>query len=364
MLELSPIQLITICAIVNGLVFSILLLDKKENRKANRFLSLMILCLCFTFTPYMLDPSVWHQYRLLAWVPFSLSYWIGPSFYFYVRALTKPSVRFRSRELWHFSPLVLNYLHSFYHALSGDCDPYPRFHHLAELLEAGAIISILIYMVVSYRLVVKYQDDLLNRVSNLDLIDLRWVKTIIAVIALSFVMILIFLVISSGLLGKETLSQWDQYRSAVLLFYAAVLYGLSISGFRQAQTLNFPETDLREEPQPELSVILSKLQHKMTEDHLYRNPDLSLSDLSRATGVSERAISQTLNNEVQKNYYRFINEYRVEEVKRRLMDPKVQHLKILSVAFDAGFNSKASFNRVFKLYTGLTPKQFRTKHSA
>jgi len=358
MLEVSPVQLITICAIINGLVFSVLLLDKKENRKANRFLSLMLLSLCFTFTPYMLDPSLWHQYRWLAWMPFTLSYWVGPSFYFYVRALTRPSISFPKRDLW----LVLNYLHSIYHALSGNSDPYPGFHHLAELLEAGAIISILMYMIISYRLVVKYQHQLLNQVSNFDLVDLRWIKTIVLVIVLSFVMIFIFLLISSGLLGKETLSQWDQYRSAILLFYAAVLYGLSIGGFRQAQTLNLPLLDPHEDAEAELSDIVVKLKHIIAQERLYRNPELTLSDISKSIGISERVISQALNHKEQKNYYRFINEFRVEEVKQRLMDPKDQHLKILSIATDAGFNSKASFNRVFKLYTGVTPKQFRAKH--
>ena len=72
---------------------------------------------------------------------------------------------------------------------------------------------------------------------------------------------------------------------------------------------------------------------------------------------------EMINQELQKNFYQFINEYRVNEVKQKLADESFNHLKIISLAFDAGFNSKASFNRVFKSYTGLTPKNFRAKSS-
>jgi len=95
----------------------------------------------------------------------------------------------------------------------------------------------------------------------------------------------------------------------------------------------------------------------------YRDPRLSLSDLSKAVDISERTISNAINQELGKNFFRLINEYRVEEMKERLKDPNNDHLKILSLAFEAGFNSKASFNRVFKSYTGLTPKEYKTENS-
>lgn len=363
--ELSLVQLTTICAIINGFVFSFLLFEKEENRRANRFLSLLILSMCLTFTPYMLDPSIWHKFRWLAWMPFSISYWIGPSFFFYVRTLTKPSEGFQRKELWHFSPVVLNYIHSFYHAASDGSNPWPKFHHAAEILESAAILSIMTYMIISYRLITSYQQSLLDNVSNTDRIELRWLKQIILVIVISFGLILVFLAVSSGLIGKETFSSWDQYRSGVLLVYAAILYWISISGFRQAQTfnLNVPtHEDQRglQKEQNKPSAIVNKLKESIFNEKLYRNPELTLSDLARTVGISERGISDAINKNLNKNYYQFINQYRIEEVKERLRDPNYNHLKIFSIAIDAGFNSKASFNRVFKLYTGHTPKEFRS----
>lgn len=357
--ELTLIQIITICAIANGQVFSVLLLDKKENKRANRYLSLMILCMCLTFTPYMLDPVIWHTYRWLAWLPFSLSYWIGPAFYFYVKSLTQPSVPWKNRNWWHFTPIILNYLHSIYHAWVPEANPYPMLHHLAELLESAAIISVLIYCFLAYRKITAYQQRLLEQVSNLDQINLRWLKRIIRVMVSSFVGIFIFLVISSGISGKEQLNQWNTYRSLVLLFYSVILYGLSISGFRQAQTLVIDISETPPPKAPDQSHLILKLKKQIEEQALYRNPELSLSDLSNAVGLSERSISEAINRELAKNFYQFINEYRVAEVKIKLKDPQCNHLKIVSLALDAGFNSKASFNRVFKQYTGMTPNQYK-----
>ena len=363
LLELSISQLVTICAIVNGFVFSLLLLDKRENRRANRFLALLIFSMCLTFTPYMLDPSIWHTYRWLVWMPFSLSYWIGPAFYFYVRTLTLPNLAFKRKDLWHFAPIILNYIHSAYHAFVGDSNPYPWFHHLAEILESFAILSIIIYLVLCFHLTNRYQYTLLNRVSNLELIDLQWIKRIIVVLAISFLCIFLYLGVSSGLWGKHTLDQWGTSRSIILLFYAAILYWLTISGFRQAQTFDVPPFLDQKGGTDEASQIIQRLQKVMTEQHSFRNPTLSLSDLSKISGISERGISGSINAELDKNFYQFINEYRVEEMKRNLVDPDSSHFTIMSLAFEAGFNSKASFNRVFKASTGMTPKAYREAKS-
>ncbi|WP_222982952.1 helix-turn-helix domain-containing protein [Flagellimonas meishanensis] len=366
-LNISIIQLITICAVANGFVFGLLLLEKRENRFANRFLSMSILCLCLTFTPYMLDPSIWHKYRWLAWMPFSVSYWIGPSFYFYVRTLTRPQERFKKIHLWHFSPILLNYLHSIFHAIfPGSKTPWHYFHFVAEILESAAVISILVYMVLSLKMIVRYQKMLLDHVSNTDSLDLGWIKNCIKIIMASFVMILIFLAISTGISGKELFGQWDTYRSVVLLGYACFLYWLSIHGYRQAQTLQIKKADGLEAKisNDESVTIITKLDMGMRGQKLFRDPELSLSSLSKMMGIPERNISEAINGGLGKNFYQFVNEYRIGDVQEKLKDPLNHNLKIISLAYDSGFNSKATFNRIFKLYTGLTPREYKTQKRA
>ena len=359
--EISLAQLFTVCAVINGLVFTLLILEKKENKQANRFLALAIICLCLTFTPYMLDTSVWHQYRWLAWMPFSFSYWIGPAFYFYLRILTHGQKEVRGKDLWHFSPIVLNYIHSIYHGLVGPSNPLPYFHHLAEILESASIFSVLIYMLIGFRLIRRYQSDLLDHVSNLDHIDLSWITNFIKVTCLSFAVVLIYLLVSSGFVGKEELYRWDTLRSIMLVVYCVFLYWLSINGYRQIQIISLPE--IPESPEKDkTSGLIQKLEVVLREQHLYRNPQLNLTELASSMEISEKALSQVINQELNRNFYQLINEYRIEEVKERLLDPDHSHLKILSLALDAGFNSKASFNRVFKSQTGLTPQQYRSQN--
>ncbi len=362
--EISPIQLITIGAVMNGFVFAFLLFEKKENRQANRFLSLMILSMCLTFTPFIIETHFWNTYEWLAWLPFSLAYWIGPSFYFYIRTLTGASVHFRKKDLWHFAPIVLNYLHSIYHAIIVNTNPWPIFHHVAEVLESAAIVSVVIYLIVSFKLVKKYQRSLLDNVSTIEKIDLRWVNQIIYVIGVCCLLIIIFLVVSQTVGGRYALIEWDDPRAFILLLYSCILYWLSISGFKQAQTHKIPLSDFSVETnQEEFSAIIRTLKESIERDKLYRNQEFSLADLSKATEIAERAISDSINQELGKNFFQFINEYRVEEVKAMLKDPKKDHLKIMSLALDAGFNSKATFNRIFKTYTGQTPNDFRNRNS-
>lgn len=345
-------------------MFAFLLLEKNENRRANRFLSLTIFSMCLTFTPFILDVSIWNTYQWLTWLPFSLSYWIGPAFYFYIKTLTEASFSFRKKDLWHFSPIILNYFHSIYHVIVVDADPWPWLHYVSEILESAAILSVIIYLTFSFRMVKSYQRQLLKNVSYTDMIDLRWVNLFIFVIAGSCVLILVFLSMSMIAGGKYSLQEWNDPRAFALLAYSGILYWLSISGFKQAQTHRIIDLDdTNEQNHDGHSEVIQKLNSVIKTNTLYRNPRLSLSDLSKVVDISERVISNSINQELGKNFFQLINEYRVEEMKEGLKDPNNDHLKILSLAFDAGFNSKASFNRVFKSYTGQTPKEYKSANS-
>ncbi|MDC8004552.1 helix-turn-helix transcriptional regulator [Aureisphaera galaxeae] len=362
MIQLTAIQLITLLAVFNGLIFSLLILDKKENKVANRFLALLIVSMCFSFTPYVLENMVWYKYRWLVWLPLSLSYWIGPSFYFYVKALTQ-EFKFQKKHLWYFSPIILNFVHSTYHFFYQEGNPFPYFHKFTELLESLAIIIIFIFTLLSYRLLVRYAAKLYNQYSNVEKITLSWLKNLAVVVMSAFAMVAAYLIISGSFLGKKNLDYWNTYKFICIVVYILMLQWLVIKGYKQAPTAPLFINVSNEPEIKETSSVIVQLQKIIVEKHLYRNPELTLADLSKSVGLSERTISAAINNELNKNFYRFINEYRVEEVKAKLRDPKFDHMKILSIALDSGFNSKASFNRIFKSYVGQTPLQFKSSKS-
>ncbi|ESP93795.1 hypothetical protein N483_15895 [Pseudoalteromonas luteoviolacea NCIMB 1944] len=102
--------------------------------------------------------------------------------------------------------------------------------------------------------------------------------------------------------------------------------------------------------------IVHQLKLSMRTDKLFLNPQLSISELAEHINATTAEVSNTLNMHLKMNFYDFVNRYRVDEAKLLLCN--TQH-KVLAVAFDAGFNSKSTFNKLFKSYTGLTPSQFR-----
>ena len=96
----------------------------------------------------------------------------------------------------------------------------------------------------------------------------------------------------------------------------------------------------------------------MEKEKPYVNFDLSLQGLADKLHLSRHQLSNLINQQHHKNFYEFVNFYRVEEVKYLMRQPKNQHLKLISLAYDAGFNSKSSFNRIFKQLTEMTPSQY------
>jgi AraC-like DNA-binding protein len=96
----------------------------------------------------------------------------------------------------------------------------------------------------------------------------------------------------------------------------------------------------------------------MQKSRIYLDPDLSLEVLATRMKMSRHHLTQLLNEKLEKNFYSFINEYRIGEAIDRLNDPS-SHVNILSLAFDCGFNSKSSFNNYFKKIVGTTPTAYR-----
>ena len=93
----------------------------------------------------------------------------------------------------------------------------------------------------------------------------------------------------------------------------------------------------------------------------YLNPEYSLQMMADDLDISRHKLSQVINRSQNKNFYKFINELRIEEVKNKLVDQAFEHYSVLGIALECGFNSKTSFNRIFKDETGFTPTEYKKK---
>ena len=114
-------------------------------------------------------------------------------------------------------------------------------------------------------------------------------------------------------------------------------------------------------PDEKIQQVKHSLENYFTHKKPYFDYNLKLPDVAAALGVSTQQLSQVINKEYQQGFYDFVNSYRVDEAKKQLVNTGNDHLTILAIAFDVGFNSKATFNRVFKKFTMLTPSEYREK---
>ena len=135
-----------------------------------------------------------------------------------------------------------------------------------------------------------------------------------------------------------------------------MVYWLGFNGYLKARPFVVSKSI---NPETVLETLMT-LEKIVFQDRMFLNPELSLSDVVKATGIPQKTISAVLNQHVGKSFNEFVNQYRVEEVKKRLLESQ-PHLTITGIAFECGFNSQATFQRTFKQFTGVSPTEFITQ---
>jgi len=108
---------------------------------------------------------------------------------------------------------------------------------------------------------------------------------------------------------------------------------------------------------------LQKLRRIVEKDKLFLDPNIKIRDISSRMGIPRKVLSQIINELLGENFKSFINKYRIEEAKKRLVDRNEADFILLKMIYDVGFNSKSVFNAAFKKYTGMSPSEFKKKHS-
>lgn len=146
---------------------------------------------------------------------------------------------------------------------------------------------------------------------------------------------------------------------------SAFVFWISINGFKQYYPLQIftskPSQDDAAIDEKELSGLLEELELLMTKDKTFLNPDLNLELLSSYLGISEKHCSYLLNKGLNMNFNQYVNNFRIEAFKERIKEGQNKNFTLTSIAYECGFNSKSTFNRVFKSTCGVTPSEFVKK---
>lgn len=298
--------------------------------------------------------------------------------FLYVLSYTNPNVR-NYKALLHLIPIVilnLVLLYTFY--LRAEADKIASFQQALEEngyidteLEVSVLLVISIsiaYLIASHWLLIRHKKKIKNQFSSLDGKDLKWLKVLFYGIAS---------VIAINILSEWNRNYWDVIPADLgdYMGNAIIVLGISYVGFngiRQRSIFtneSYPDNNrrLNKQTSPDKEQVLptvdmendyEKLMKFMKNEKPYREENLNLDALALRTGFRSRYLSEIINQKARMNFFDFVNSYRTNEFKDRIRLPENAHFTLLSIAYDCGFSSKATFNRVFKKHTGFTPSEF------
>lgn len=358
-------EYIAFSGIVTAFLCVLLLMAKKYKSSSDNLLILWMIISAANLAYYLFDTPA-----ELDFPGFTLPVLSTPFLYLYVRTLTFQEdispVRI-VKHAWFYIVYTLSFvLTSEIYGPIGFRHKIPYFtgsnySHLLNLLTLPIAIVPVVYVIVCFRTLKQYQRQIPEVYSNLEKANLNWLKYI-------FISLLsLFLILVSVI---SFFSQWHIIPlSSVFKIVACIqsVYLLSIVFFSLRQSIVFNHVAL---PYKELTIkntvtdekskqVADQLLEYMASKKPYLREELSLSELATLSGLSTHQLSQLINQTLNSSFYKFVNGYRINEVTRKLKDPAFDHYSILGIAFDSGFNSKSTFNKIFKEETGLTPSQYK-----
>lgn len=355
---------------IQAWIYAILLWNRarQNNRLSDVLLGFVLVGMAFNIWEYMLGFSgieiLWKQ---LNFFPRTLGFAFAPLCYFYFKSQVDKDFRFSKNDIIYFLPFII---HTVYHvgvfSMGQDFvkTVEKNFHepfHIPEIETFGEIFLDGFYIFKCLKLYNQYRKWTKTQFSNIEAVSFKWFRNFLIVLVITFVIYLLKMVIDSIYQLDFKQDWWDNLVGVALIYY------VSITGYAQAQPntgLVFKEEYKIENVQKEkfnedeLGVWKAKILKLMQDEKLYLQPELNLSDIANRLKTNISVLSGVVNNAFGKNFNDFVNEYRVKEFQERILLPENKNITLLGIAFDCGFNSKATFNRSVKKFTNKAPKDF------
>ena len=313
-------------------------------------------------------------------IPFPLLH--GPFLYLYTATLTN----LKPGKWWqiHFTPFIVGYFFLIpFFSTSGvnKIAVYKSkgagYETLMMAFLSAILISGIIYSLLSFKKLIKHKRNIIDQFTYTESINLAWLR---------------YLIIGTSVIWLVAIFGEDQHIFATVVAY---IFFIGYFGIKQVGVFtNKPPNDLILITEPineahgeglvsltpdgmafepgqaktkyeksglnlsDLQTIHTRLTQLMQKEKLYKNPELTLLELSQKLCIHPNVLSQVINSIEQKNLYDYVNQQRVEEFKKLVALPENQKFTLLSLAFECGYNSKTAFNRNFKKETGVSPTAY------
>jgi AraC-like DNA-binding protein len=376
--------MIFIIGITIAFLLEFLLLSKKGKDKADKILAVWMFFIgLHLFLYYIHYTGLYSKYPVTIGVIMPLPLVHGPLLYLYVATLTNQLPGKKLFQYAHFIPPFLMYLYLIHFFI------LPASEKIEVMKSGGAgyylfntikfsliVVSGIVYVIVAQILLHRHRKNIKEQFSAIEKINLSWLQNIVVGICFIWIVVIFVNFLPPGFY------QLNKIDSDIFVFTAAVFFVcfLGFFGLKQThvfapqaiQLLQFQDNpastysgkkDIEKYAKSGLKDTDAEQLHKRLNEYMriekpYLNSQLSLSKLGENFGVHSNYLSQVINDRENKNFYDYINGYRIDEFKRMVSDPKKKKLTVLALAFECGFNSKSAFNNCFKKFTNQTPSEF------
>ncbi|SEO59201.1 AraC-type DNA-binding protein [Mucilaginibacter gossypiicola] len=348
-----------------GLTFILLLwFTQKLNRAANQFLA-MALAIAVLWIARLLAIDIQLANYAVFWsrLPMQFSLAIGPLIYLYVLKTTQPDYKFYRKDLLHFSPLLLElgaHTLATLESIKTGTATYNTliFQQSKPVLQLLAFISVAIYLYRCHILIENFYKQLKFNGGDRYRHEMRWLRNLITGFGLLWLLWIPF---------TATDYFYYNYKLNPQAYYPLYLLLMSMLTWIAASAFLRPEVSAQADTLPILKPLLPAelrqkgiwLKRTVKENHYYQDPELNLSSLAAKLNLHTHELSRILNTVLKKSFNDFINEYRVQAAIRKMQDPAHDYITLLGIAYESGFNSQSSFNRIFKQITGKSPLEYK-----
>ncbi len=348
-----------------SVVLALLLWFARDTRVANRFLAGLIFAIAMMVTPYIIGfAGFYDAYPWLSFAPFSTSLSFGPLLYLHTHTLIHGKVP-RSWRL-HLLPYAVQFLSQALVfplplAMKNAWDSFAHASVIDPFLTIASLVSIAIYGGMIWRLYQAYRAELAQTRADDAQFDPSWVRhALIGVLCLGLVWLGFFLADQLD----PTRNYFDDYW--MYMGVAALGVYLGIAGWANSH-VRYPALErtttstmeaVTQSVERDWLGMGTQFAEIVEAQQLWRDPDLTLTSLAKALGTNTTYLSRALNEGLGKSFSAFINARRVTEAKT-LIAQSGQTSDLMAIAFQAGFNSKASFNRAFSEFAGTSPSAWR-----
>jgi AraC-like DNA-binding protein len=323
-----------------------------------------------------------HFVLMLTGTPFL----IGPFHYLYTVYLSHYSQKYKKMHLLHFLPFMIFELCMLPLLLQSKEElikgiTYTESGNISVVslaLNWAIMFHIIIYTLFVIIVTRKYSKRIKNIFSSLDNIKLGWLRNASILFSIGIVMYIIENALNtSGVISNKFIIS--------SLITPIVIYGMSYLAIIKTEIFANPEFNRQIEEIPVETIddsssnsstaskkyqksglsaekakeYVANLMQVMEKDKPYLDSGLTLSKLAELLSIPPHNLSEVINTQLNQSFFDFINSYRVDKVKYDLTDPKKNNLTLLAIAMDSGFNSKSSFNTIFKKHTCLTPSEYK-----